>query len=227
MRPRAASRLRNRDKTVKLGRAGSCVALAAIHLVFRATLFTNSIDLKGVPGGEIVIFLSNFLFQLAYFRREKLNGTSALRANHVVMAAAVVLMLVTGDTVVERNLAGKSTLGKQLQRAIDGGIADTGIFPLNQAVQLVDREMIAGFEKRSQDSVSLRGLFQPHTFEMLMKNILRLAHHLPRDGGLIVDAPLQHEKPDREPEYHCRILKMKFNFRTLRHGGLEYNQRFA
>jgi len=109
------------------------------------------------------------------------------------MAAAVVLMFVTGDAVVEGDLAGQSALGQQLESAVDGGVADAGIFFLNEAVKFVGREMVARFEKRAQDGVALRRLFEADALEVLVENLLGLAHHLTRDGGLVVDSLLQHE----------------------------------
>jgi len=54
-----------------------------------------------------MIFAADLLLQLADFRRKKLNRTAAIRANHVVMAATVVLMLVAGDAIMESNFAGQ------------------------------------------------------------------------------------------------------------------------
>jgi hypothetical protein len=44
------------------------------------------------------------------------------------MAAPIVLVLVSGDTVVEGDFTGQSALGEQLESAIDGGVADAGVF---------------------------------------------------------------------------------------------------
>jgi hypothetical protein len=52
--------------------------------------------------------------------------------------------------------------------------------------------VLAGFEEGSQDGVALRRMFQTDTLEMLMQNLLRFAHHLGRNAGLIVNALLQH-----------------------------------
>ncbi len=106
------------------------------------------------------------------------------------MAAPVVLVLVTGDAVVEGDFAGQSALGEQLERAVNRGVADDGVFFLHQAVQFVGGEMIASFQKGAQNGVALRGLLQANPLEMLVENALRFAHHLRGDGGLVVDALL-------------------------------------
>ena len=126
------------------------------------------------------------------------------------MAAAVVLVLVTGDAVVEGHFAGEPAFGQQFQGAIDGGVADAGVFFLNQAVKLVGRKMIAGFEKRAQNRVALGGLLQTDALQMTVKDVLSFADHLAGYGGLIVDAVLQHRGTGvRIPP---GILKMKFIF---------------
>jgi hypothetical protein len=55
--------------------------------------------------------VSDFLLQLLHLAGKKLHRTAALGADHVVMAAPVVLMLIPGDPIVESDLAGQSTLG--------------------------------------------------------------------------------------------------------------------
>src|SRR5579871_6673293 len=80
-------------------------------LVLLAAILADPINLKCVPGGQVMVFTADFLLELPDFLREKLHRTAALGANHVVMAAAIVLVLVTGDAVMERDLARQATLG--------------------------------------------------------------------------------------------------------------------
>jgi hypothetical protein len=109
-----------------------------------------------------------------------------------MVAAPVVLVLEAGNTVMERDFAGQPTLRQQLERAVDRGEADASIFLLNQPVQFVGGKVIAGLKKRLQNRVALRRMFETHSFEMLKQYLLRLADHLARDTGLIVNALLQH-----------------------------------
>jgi hypothetical protein len=133
-------------------------------VVLFAAVFANSINLEGVASGEVAVFAAYFLLEAADILREKFDRTAAVGADHVVMAATVVLVLVAGNTVVEGDLAGQAALRQQFQRAVDGGISDVGIFFLHQAVQFVGGEMVAGFEKRMQDDVALCSLFQADFF---------------------------------------------------------------
>jgi len=113
------------------------------------------------------------------------------------MTATVVLVLVTGNAVVKSDFAGQAALSQQLQRAVDGGVADAGIFFLHQAMEFVGGKMVAGFEEGVQNGIALRGLFQANIFEMAVKDILGFTDHLAGYGRLIIDALLQHGGSNR------------------------------
>lgn len=134
---------------------------------------------------------SDFLLQLTHFLREKLHGTATLGADHVVMAAAIVLVFVTSDAIVKRDFAGKSAFCQQLQGPVNGCISNAGVFFLDKPVQFIGGQMIASFEKRTQDGIALCGLLEAYIFQVPVQDVLGLANHLARDRGLIVDAFLQ------------------------------------
>ena len=121
---------------------------------------------------------ANLLLEHADFLAEKFDRTSALGANHVMVAAAVVLMLVAGDPVVEGDFAGQSAFGEKFQRAVNGGVADTRVFFLNKTMKLIGGEMIASLQKSTQNRVALPGLFQADALQMRMQNALGFADHL-------------------------------------------------
>lgn len=135
---------------------------------------------------------ADLLFQAIDFRREEFHGSSARCADHVVMAAPIVLMLIASDAVVECDFAGQSALGEQFESAIDRSHADPGIALTHELVKLFDGEMFMSFEKSEEDSVALLGPFQADTFQMLLKTILGLPQPLLRDRDGIIDAFLQH-----------------------------------
>ncbi len=80
-------------------------------LILLAAVFADSINLEGVAGGYVVVFLANLLFQLPDLLREKFYRTAAPGADHVVMTAPVVLVFVAGDAVVECHFTGKAAFG--------------------------------------------------------------------------------------------------------------------
>ena len=77
------------------------------------TVLADAVDLEGMPGGLIVMLSPDFLLQFVDLGRKEFYGTAAFRADHVMMTAAIMLVLKAGYTVVESNFAGKSTLCKQ------------------------------------------------------------------------------------------------------------------
>jgi hypothetical protein len=156
----------------------------------------DAVDLEAVPRGEIVELLADLLLQLLQFRSEEFHRTTAFRADHVVMAAAVVLVLVARDAVVEGDFAGESAFGEKFQRPVNGGKADLRVFFADLAVKLIGREMIALLEKGLQDGVALVGVLQPNPLEVLVKDIGRLAEHLPRDRRLVINSFRKHVRQE-------------------------------
>ena len=156
-------------------------------------LLANTINLESVAGGRVVVSAPDFLLELIHFLGKKFDRTATLGADHVMMAAAIVLVLVASDAIMKGDFAGQSAFGQQFKRAIDRGKTDTRIFLVYQAMQFVGREMIAGFKKRAQDGVALRSLLEAHALEMPVQDILRLPHHFAGNGGLVINAFLQHE----------------------------------
>jgi hypothetical protein len=165
------------------------LAVAFSGVVFSA-IIANTIYLKCVAGGQVMVFAADLLLDFSDLGREKFDRGAAFRAHHVVMAAAVVLVLEARNAVMKGNFAGESTIVQQLQRPVDGGKSNAGIFFLDQAVQFVGGEMFAGFEKRAQNRAALPGLLQAYAAKMLQENGLGLADALARDAGLIVDSLL-------------------------------------
>jgi len=165
---------------------------ASIPLLRIAAVFANPVDLKSVAGGDVVVLVSDLLLGLSHFFREKLDRSAALSADHMVMAAAIVLMFVTRDAVVKSDFAGQAATGQELQRSIDSGNADAWVGFFHQPVQFVDRKMFTRFEECPQDCAALFGLLQADAFEMPKENSFRFADVLARDGRLIVNSLLQH-----------------------------------
>jgi hypothetical protein len=160
--------------------------------VFLAAILADAVNLKSVPGREVAVLASDFLLEPVHFVRKKLDRASALGADHMVMTAAVILMLVASNPVVESDLAGQSAFRQQLQRSVDRGISNARVFFLHQAMKLFGREMVAGLEESAKNGVPLGSLFQSHALQMPVQNFLGLTHHLAGDRRLIIDSLLQH-----------------------------------
>jgi len=74
------------------------------------------------------------LLDLSHFFREKFNGSATFRAHHVVMAAAIVLVLVTSDPVVKGDFTGQPAAGEEFQGAVYRRDADVRIGLFDQPV---------------------------------------------------------------------------------------------
>src|SRR5581483_2686146 len=108
-----------------------------------------------------------------------------------MMTAAVVLVLVTSNSIVECYLAGQATFRQELEGAIHGGVANFRVLFLYQPVQFIARKMFPRFKERSENCVPLLSMFEAYAPKMLVENPLRLAHHLARDAGLVIYSFLQ------------------------------------
>jgi hypothetical protein len=71
-----------------------------------ATVLADAVDLEGMPRGLIVMLSPDLLFQLVYLRRKELYRTPTFSADHVMVTAAIVLVLEAGNTIMKGNLAG-------------------------------------------------------------------------------------------------------------------------
>ena len=108
--------------------------LGSADIFLLAAWFANPVDLERVAGGDVTVLVSDFPFDLSDFFGKELHRCAALGADHVVMAAPVVLVLVTRDAVVKGDDTGQSAAGKKLQRAVDSGDADARVGLLDQVV---------------------------------------------------------------------------------------------
>jgi hypothetical protein len=149
--------------------AFSCTSLVANQprrldgaAAFLAAIFADAVNLEVVPRGVEVVFAPNLFFQLVHFGRKELDRRVTLGADHVMVVAAVELMLITCHAVWKRDSAGQPAFRQQLERAVNRGEADFGIFLAHQAEKFVCGEMVARFKKGAQDGVTLVSMLEPN-----------------------------------------------------------------
>jgi hypothetical protein len=145
-----------------------------------------------MPCGIEVVFAADLFFQLAYFGREEFDRYSAVGAYHVMMAPAIELVFVTGDTVMESHFTGQAAFRQQLERSVHGGKTDLRVLLPSQAEEFIRGEMIAGLKKGAQDRVALIGMFEADTLQVAVKNVLSFPHRFASGGSMIVNPPLQY-----------------------------------
>lgn len=165
--------------------------------VFSA-VFAKAVDLESVPGSFVMVLAPNLLLQAVHFRGKELDRAPTFGADHVMVAAAVVLVLVAGNSVMKRYFAGQSTLCQKLEGAIDGSKSDAWIALAYQLVKLFGGKMFVSFEERQQDGIALFGLLQTYPFQVRMEAVLGVAKRFPRDRNVIVNTLLEHRQ--NQPE---------------------------
>lgn len=164
-----------------------------------------------MPGRVEAVFARDLLLQLSHLRREKFHGSAALCAHHVMMVATVELVFIPGDAVVKGHFTRQATFRQQFQSAIDSGEADLGVFAPDEPEKLVRGQMITGLEERAQNRVSLVSMFQADPLQVLVENLLGLAHGFTGGRGMIVNPSLEHLLGWRKT-YLPPQMKLKFIF---------------
>lgn len=109
-----------------------------------------------------------------------------------MVAAAVELVFVASDAIVKSHFTGQATLSQQLERPVDGGKSDLGIFFTSQTEELIGGKMVTGFEECAQNGVALVSVLQTHTFQVLVEDLLGFAHGFAIGRRMIVNSELQH-----------------------------------
>ncbi len=119
--------------------------------------------------GEPEAIRDFFLRPLDHGRFE-LEDLPAANANQVIVV--IVFDLVTGYTVVEVTLLGETRVHKELERPVDGGVADMGVALANSLVEILARDMPAGFEKSVEDRLPLFRMLEVVRLEESRKRLL-------------------------------------------------------
>jgi hypothetical protein len=79
------------------------------------------VNLKIVFGGHLIL-------ERFQFGREKLDDLAALRTDHVIVMLMFVVVFVVRASVAKAHFAREPGLGEDLERAIDGSLADGRVF---------------------------------------------------------------------------------------------------
>ena len=167
------------------------MALRGTSSALFAASIANAVDLEGMAGSEVLVFASHLAFDALDVGGEKFDRAAALGTDHVMMVAAIVLMLVAGDAIVEGDFAGQAAFGQKLQRAVYRRKADALILLAHQTVEIVRGEVVSGVEEGAQDGIALTGVLQADTMEMIVKHGLGFAQHLRRNRRLVIHALLR------------------------------------
>src|SRR5579862_5681751 len=90
------------------GNIAPWISLRSRRMILLPAVFADAVNLEGMTSGEVMILAPNLLLDVSHLLRKELHRTAALRANHVMVAAAVVLMLEPRNPIVKRYFAGQT-----------------------------------------------------------------------------------------------------------------------
>src|SRR5579862_114586 len=100
----------------------------------------------------------------------KLDDLAAALADDVIVLARLGLdRLEARLAVVEVALRREADLLQQLERPVDGGVADARAHLAHGAVELVDRDVLLGREEDTRDVVALRGRLETPSAQRLLE----------------------------------------------------------
>lgn len=168
-------------------------------------IVAGPVDLEAVAGGEVVVFLADLAFQVFQFGGKEFHRASALGTDHVVVSAAVVLMFVTRDAVMEGDFTGKAAFGEKLEGAIDGSETDLRVLLADHAVKLVGGKVVASVKEGAEDGVALASVLEAYLLQVLMKDGCSFAQHFARDCGLIINPFRQHVESSPDGAGHAPV----------------------
>jgi len=104
--------------------------------------------------------------------RKELDDAAALRTDHVIVMLMFVIVFVVRASVAEAHLAREAGLSEQLERAIDGRLADGRVFFFDELVEVFVREVFFGTQKNIQNQVTLRRSLQPLFLDVFKEDFL-------------------------------------------------------
>jgi hypothetical protein len=130
------------------------------------------LNFEAVLGGHSVLY--GFEFGGVEF-----DDFATLHADHVVVMLVLVIVLVMRAPVAKADLARQSRLGQEFERAINCGLADTGVFRLHKPIEVFAGQMFFGSQKDIQNKVALRRSLQARLLDVLEKYFLLFSHKIP------------------------------------------------
>lgn len=129
-----------------------------------------------VLGNFEVVPGRHFILEGLELGRVELDNLAALRTDHVIVMLMFVIVFVVGASIAEAHLARKSGVGENFERAIDGSLADRGIFFLDQLIQIFVGEMLFGAQEDVEDEFALGGTLETFLLDVFKKNFLLFGH---------------------------------------------------
>jgi len=126
------------------------------------------------------VFCSHRVLDGLQLRRKEFDDPATLRTDHMIVMLVLVVVLVVGDAIAKANFAREPGLGEQLQRPVNGGLADAWVFLFDQTIEIFTGKMSFRPEKDVENQVALGGALEALLLDMVAENFLLFSHLLGR-----------------------------------------------
>ena len=146
------------------------------------TLGANSNNPQQVLGHLEAVLCRHRVLDRLQLSRKELDDPATLRADHMIVMLVLVVMFVVGNAVTETNFARESGFGQQLQRSVDRGLPDAGVFPFDEPVEILTGKMLFRPQEDIKNQVALSGALEPFLLDMFKKDFLFFSHCLDESG---------------------------------------------
>ena len=112
------------------------------------------------------------------FSRKELDDPAALGADHVIVMLMFVVVFVVRAAIAKANFARQTCFRQELQRAIDGGLTDAGIFLFDEPVKIFAGEVLLRAQEDVENQVALGGALEAFPLDVFEKDFLLFSHWL-------------------------------------------------
>lgn len=119
-----------------------------------------------------VVFRGHFVLQGFEFGGEKLDDPAALRTDHVIVMLMFVVVLVVRTSVAEADFARESSIGQDLEGAVNGRLPDGRVFFFYELIEIFIREVIFRSQEDVEYEVTLGGTLEPLPLDVFKKDFL-------------------------------------------------------
>jgi hypothetical protein len=150
--------------------------LSGLLFLCAATIGTDTDDPKQMLCDFESMFRSHCVLDRFEFGRKEFDDLSAFGADHVIVVLVFVVVFVVRAAVAKTNLARQAGIRQQLQCAIDGCVANGGIFLLHESIEIFAGEVLFLSQKDLKDQIALGGALQSLFLNVLKKNFLLFSH---------------------------------------------------
>ena len=114
---------------------------------FVAAILADAVEVMHMTAQFEAVFFGHFALEFFNARIADFHNLAAVKADKVVVMAVRLGDFVAGDAVAEVDFHGQASIAKQLERAVHGGLTDTGIALDDVLIKFFKRVVPRQFKK--------------------------------------------------------------------------------